>query len=197
MRIRVISDIDRFVANIDAAAKRHVPFAIARALTMTARDAQEDVREDLPKKFTLRNNWTSSGIRITPATKATPMAIVGSIEPYMKRQEEGGTKRARSHSRVAVPVKAKRNKRDIIPKGQRPGALRGKPKTFLVTTAMGAGILRRVGKKRYPVQILYWLKRGVKVKPAFGFKGTTGTSVQERFGPNFVEALSAAMGHRG
>lgn len=62
---------------------------------------------------------------------------------------------------------------------------------------MGAGILRRVGKARYPVQILYWLKRGVKVKPSFGFKGTTSTTVQARFGPNFVEALSAAMGHRG
>jgi len=197
MRIRVISDIDRFIKNIDTAAQRHVPFAIARALTMTAADAQGDVREDLPKKFTLRNNWVSSGIRITPATKATPMAIVGSLEPFMKRQEEGGTKKARDHSRVAVPKDARRNKRGIIPKGQRPGALRGKPKIFLVKTSMGAGILRRVGKERYPVQVLYWLKRGVKVKPAFGFKGTTSNTVQQRFGTNFVEALSAAMGHRG
>jgi hypothetical protein len=37
----------------------------------------------------------------------------------------------------------------------------------------------------------------VQVKPRFGFKGTTSDTVRQRFGPNFVEALSAAMGHRG
>jgi hypothetical protein len=45
--------------------------------------------------------------------------------------------------------------------------------------------------------VLYWLKQGVQVKPAFGFKGTTGATVQTRFGPNFVESLRQAMGHRG
>jgi hypothetical protein len=197
MRIRVVSDIDRFTRNMEDAARRHVPFAIARALTMTAKDAQVDVREELPRRFTIRNNWVPNGIRIKPATKTAPEAIVGSLEPFMARQETGGRKKPRSSSRIAVPVNARRNKRAIIPKGQRPGALKGKPKVFLVKTPSGAGILRRLGKKRYPVQILYWLKRGVQVKPRFGFQQTTGTTVRERFGPNFVEALSQAMGHRG
>lgn len=197
MRIRVIDDIDRFTRNMDEVGRRHVPFALARALTMTAKDAQGDVKDELPRRFTIRNNWVPNGIRIRPATKTAPEAIVGSLEPFMQRQETGGVKRARSHSRVAVPVNAKRNKREIIPRGQRPGALKGKPKVFLMKTASGAGIMRRVGKKRYPLQILYWLKRGVQVKPRFGFQGTTGTTVRERFGPNFVEALSSAMGHRG
>lgn len=197
MRIRVHSDVDRFSMNMDEAARRHVPFALARGLTQTAKDAQADVREDLPKRFTIRRAWVPNGIRIEPATKRDPEAVVGSLEPFMKRQETGGRKRARDHSRVAVPVNVKRSKRDLIPKGQRPAALKGKPKVFLVKTASGAGILRRVGKKRYPVQILYWLKKGVDVKPRFGFQKTTGTTVQERFGPNFVASLSDAMGHLG
>ena len=197
MRTYVTSDVDRFTHNMDDAARRHVPFALARALTKTAQDAQGDVRADLPNRYTLRNNWVSNGIRITPATKSVPQAVVGSLEPFMERQERGGTKRARSHSRVAVPVNAKRNKRDMIPRGQRPGALRGKPKIFMLKTASGAGIVRRVGKKRYPLQLLYWLKRGVLVKPSFGFKGQTDNTVSRRFGPNFVASLSDAMGHRG
>lgn len=192
--VRVISDIERFTRNMDDGARRHVPFALARALTLTAKDAQGDVREDLPKRFTLRNKWVSNGIRITPATKTSPEAIVGSVEAFMERQETGGAKKARGGHRISVP-KTKPTK--IIPRGQRPQAIRNRPKVFVVKTSSGAGIMRRQGKKRYPIQLLYWLKRGVKVKPSFGFQGTTGTTVTSRFGPRFVESLSQAMGHTG
>jgi hypothetical protein len=194
IKIRVIDDVERFTRNMDDAARRQVPFAIARALTWTAKDAQGDVQADLPKRFTLRNNWVKNGIRITPATKASPQAVVGSLEPFMERQETGGAKRSRGGHRVAVP---KTKPTRIIPRAQRPSAIRNKPRVFTIKTASGAGIVRRQGKARYPLQLLYWLKRGVQVKPAFGFKGTTGTTVRDRFGPNFIESLSQAMGHRG
>ena len=192
VKIRVIDDVERFTANMDAAGRRQVPFALARALTWTAKDAQSDVREDLPRCYTLRNNWVKNGIRITPATKASPQAVVGSLEPFMERQETGGSKRSRGGHRIAVP---KTKPAKIIPRGQRPTAVRQKPRVFTIATAHGAGIFRRQGRERYPLQILYWLKRGVKVKPSFGFKGTTTNAVAQRFGPNFVESLSQAMGH--
>jgi hypothetical protein len=190
----VIDDAERFTRNMDDAARRHVPFALARALTWTAKDAQTDVRDDLPKRFTLRNSWVKNGIRITPATKASPQAIVGSLEPFMERQEIGGPKRPRGRHRIAVP-KAKPSK--VIPRAQRPAAVRNTPRVFTIAGAFGGGIVRRQGKHRYPLQVLYWLKRGVHVKPAFGFKGTTAATVRDRFGPNFVESLSQAIGHRG
>lgn len=193
MRVRVSHDVERLITGTADADKRHVPFALARALTWTAKDAQGVVQEDLPNRYTLRNNWVKNGIRIVPAKKDEPQAVVGSLEPFMKRQEEGGTKKARDHSRVAVPVNARRNKRQMIPKGQRPAALKGKPKIFMVTKGSGSGILRRVGKARYPLQLLYWLKRGVQVKPSFGFQANTSTTVKDRFGPNFVESLAQAI----
>jgi hypothetical protein len=49
------------------------------------------------------------------------------------------------------------------------------------------------GKKRYPLVFLYWLKRGVRVKPSFGFKGTTGSTVTRTCGDNFVAALERAL----
>ena len=197
MRIRVASTIDRFTRDMDDAARRHVPFAAARALTRTAQDAQGEVKAGLGQRFTLRNNWVVGGIRIKAATKANLEATVGSLEPFMERQETGGTRSARDHSRIAVPVKAKRNKRDLIPKGQRPAALKGKPKVFTITKGSGTAIVRREGKARYPLQILYWLKRGVRIKPRLGFKGTTSTIIEQRFAPNFVESLSQAMGRSG
>lgn len=194
IKIRVIDDVERLARNMDDGARRHLPFAVARALTMTAKDAQGEVREELPRKYTLRNSWVKNGIRITPATKASPEAVVGSLEPFMERQEEGGKKTARGGHRVSVPVKKPTR---VIPRGQRPSAVRKRPRVFVVKTAGGAGIVRRTTKKRYPLQLLYWLKRGVTVKPSFGFQGRTGTTVTDRFGPNFIEALSQAMGQQG
>jgi hypothetical protein len=195
MKVRVHTDVDRYTAWLGDAEKRQVPFALARALTMTARDAQVDYRGELPKRFTLRNSWTSRGIRITPATKANPEAVVGSLEPYMARQEDGGTKTPKTAHRVAVPkVKPSR----IIPKSKRPRALLGKPGVFEVTTGRYAGaIMQRDGRARTPVTILYWLRRGVNVRPRAGFGATTVKSVGEHFAPNMVEALSSALGHRG
>lgn len=194
VRIRVISTVERYTRDLDDAARRHVPFAIARALTLTAKDAQAEVKQGLPGRFTLRNNWVMSGIRITPATKTHLEAAVGSREPFMARQETGGTKRSRGGHRIAVP---KTKPAKVIPRGQRPSAMRSKPRVFMATTASGSGILRRLTKERYPVQILYWLKRDVKVLPRFGFRQTTSTTVMEAFGPRFVESLSKAMGDRG
>jgi hypothetical protein len=192
--IRVHHDVDRLIRNLDEAAEKQVPFALARSLTVTARDAQVDVKADLPTKFTLRNTWTARGIRITPARKGTPEAVVGSLEPYMARQETGGNRRPRSHSKIAVPA-TKQSR--VIPKSKRPAALKGKPRVFKIVTRFGAGIVQREGKKRYPLKFLYWLKRGVRVKPRFGFKAEVSDTVEKRFGPNFVQALSQAMGHWG
>src|SRR5438105_1955033 len=89
-----------------------------------------------------------------------------------------------------------RNKRDLIPKGQRPAALRGRPKVFTIETAKGTAILRRDYKGRHQNTLPYWLKRGVRIQPGFGFKATAGSAIAKHFAPNLVEALSQAMGGR-
>lgn len=201
MKIRVDHDVARLTAMLDDAGKRQVKFSLARALTLTARDAMMDVRADLPRRFTIRTPRVPKGIRITPATKAKPEAIVGSIDGFMKIQETGGTRRPKGGHRIAVPKAVRRTKRDLVSKAMRPTPLRDKPKVFLVKTAYGAGILRRQGKDRYPVEVLYWLKRGVKIRPRMGFKGVTAATIGRRFPLNMVAALSAALsaalGHRG
>ena len=196
--ISVASDVEVASRGLDDFGQRQVPFATALALTWTAQDAQSGVQDSLARRFTLRNNWVRSGIRITAAKKGDPVAVVGSIETFMGKQETGGSKTARSHSRVAIPVEAKRNKRDIIPKGQRPGALKGKPRILarngsnLIPIGSGFAILQRAGKDRYPLKALYRFKGSVQIKPRFGFKGTVSDIVARRFASNMVRALDQA-----
>ncbi|MCW5737350.1 MAG: hypothetical protein KIS73_24705 [Enhydrobacter sp.] len=171
---------------------RQVPFATARALTLTVRDAQTDIRAELPKRFTIRNSWVSKGIRIDPATKTKLEAAVGTLEPFMRLQETGGAGHARDASRKAVPKGAKRGKSGIIPKGQRPRALLNKPKHFLAKTRFGAAVMKRKGKARYPIEPLFWLKRTVPIKPRFGFKGQVETTTGRRFAANWATSMDAA-----
>ena len=61
------SDMER---GLDAMARKQLPFAVAAALTATAKDAQAAVRAQMPARFTLRGPWVPKGIRIRPAKKA-------------------------------------------------------------------------------------------------------------------------------
>lgn len=65
-------------------------FAAAVALTRTAQIVQKDVKEDIKRKFTLRNTWTERGIRIIPARKDKLESQVYSKDWYLPDQDEGG-----------------------------------------------------------------------------------------------------------
>lgn len=99
-----------------------LPFATARALTWTAKQAQEDVRASLPKNFILRNTYLKSTIRYTPATKSFQQSEVGSTAKFIPLHEPGGTKRPKG-KHLAVPVSVKGNAKDKISKRDRPKAL--------------------------------------------------------------------------
>ena len=131
-------------------------------------------------------------VRIDPATKSKLEAAVGTLEPFMRLQETGGQGHARDASRKAVPKGAKRGKSGIIPKGQRPRALLSKPKHFLVKTRFGSAVMKRQGKKRYPIEAMFWLKRTVPIKPRFGFKGQVEGTTDRRFALNWVTSMDAA-----
>jgi len=67
----------------DAKMAKQLPFALAKGLTDTAKDAQKDILGNLSDVFTLRGNWFNPsnkfGIKIQPATKTNPIAKVGMI----------------------------------------------------------------------------------------------------------------------
>jgi len=113
----------------------------------------------------------------------------------MARQETGGRRTPRASRHIAVPTSAvKRGGKGMIAKSERPNALKARPGVFLMRSKSGggAGIVRQ-GKARLPLQFLYWLRAGVTIKPRFGFRNTTGSSVSRTFGDNFIAAIGEAM----
>lgn len=202
INIQVKVDVDKAVRAFGRLAETQLPFATARALTWTARDAQGDMRQRLPGVFTLRNNFVRGSIRFTAARKNNLSAEVGSLRQphqgggntdFLELHETSGTKRPRGRH-VAVPMSVRRTKRGIIKKAERPKALIGQPDIFKKTYKTGAqGILRRPKNRREKPTLLYLLLPSAPIEEAFGLEKTVQKTVQNRFDRNFYRSLAEAV----
>lgn len=215
MQISVTHDVERAARQLDALSASQLPFATARALTMTAADAQKQVRAEMPGKFNIRRAWVLQGVRTERATKQNLTAWVYHKDEYMPRQETGGVKvgkagggnfsandlpqkpgqrRGVSVGRIAVPTSnVLRNKREIIRKSELPQGL-GR-KAFTIEAGNGTSLLvRRFAKgKRAGLRVMYVLKRSTRVQPRWGFTDTVGRVANQKFYENLQIALQQAM----
>jgi len=185
------SDLERRMGFL---AREQMPFIGAMTLTQTAKDAQQVVIVRLPHKFTIRNTWTQKGVQIQPAKKNHLESRVMVRDDYMQLQEEGGTKTPRGQH-LAIPARgARKNKRDIITKSNRPRAVLDRPKSFIQRLKSGReAIMRRKGKSRFPVEVMFLLIPKAEINARFGFEETVRRTVTDRVQKNFETAFNRAM----
>ena len=170
---------------------KQVPWAATLALTRTAKDAQQHIVNDLPKRFTLKNGWTARMIKVVPATKATLEAAVTAPD-YMAKQEYGGVQKpADGGKHLAAPGSTLRGK--LIRRNQRPRAALDMPNTFKYRLHSGDyAIARRIGRGGRKLRILYWLTPTQKYDPIFDMQGQVQDVVRMRFTRHFMAALKAS-----
>lgn len=174
--------------------RKQLPFATALAITTTLKDAQTDLRDELPDRFTIRNNFLEKGIRIRPATKRRLEGSVFTVDEILRLQIEGGTKGGRGH-RLALPRSVKTNARGIVTRANRPRNLRSKSKHFLAPVRRGGmGLFKRSGKKRYPIVLLWRLLDGsARIDSRFDFDRIANRSIDKHWNKNFGRALAKAL----
>lgn len=209
MELSVQTDIEQAIRKLQSIAEaQQLRFAVAAALTDTAKQGQAEVKANMPRRFTLRRQWVVSGIRIKPATKADLEAWVYSKDPFMGRQEQGGIKRPKEDQHLAVPYQARRNPRSLIRTADLPRNLgkasidvvnrRGAAKTikgkggqaFKFETGGITYLVRRRGKK---LEFLYALKRDAKVEPRLGLAQDVTRIAKTRFMRNLEGRLTMAV----
>jgi hypothetical protein len=173
---------------------KNLKFALALALTRTAKAAQAEVIRQLPERFTIRTTWVKRGIRIIPATKKRLQSSVIVKDDFMIRQEEGGEKRSLTGHAVAIPVAIRASKRSVTRPSRYPGALLDKPRHFLApfrSDPSTRGLFRRRGKKS--LTLLYILKDSVDVPARFEFEETVGDVAAKVFGKELDKAVDVAF----
>lgn len=202
------------LASLGDVQRKQIPFATAVALNRTADDSQAAIRQHIGRTFTLRRkDFIERTIKIENrdrASKTRPFVILG-IDPtrnVLAKFELGGPKKPISGKALAVPVNVKRNKRDIITKGNRirglnlrrtgDGRISGDKRTFIA----GGVVLQRArrGKgtlsaqiTRGVVRVLYSFKSSVPLDPDLHFHDHVVKTVARRWQPNFDGALAFAL----
>lgn len=180
-----------------AAINKQLDFGTAVGLTKTAQQGQQAVLGALRGTFTLRGSWFNPsnkfGIRVKPAKKNDLVAAVQTNADWLITHEEGTDKRPTRGQNIAVPTdQVRRNKRLIIPRGQRPRGLN--TKAFVLQTKHGPVLAQRITRgPRKGIVVLYGLERSVHIKKQSTFREPIQKVVDRRLGENIAKGIEFAL----
>lgn len=195
LKTTIQSDINAAVAKINAAlAGGQMNFAVAKALTMTARDVQAEVKRNMPERFTLRRQWIVSGIRMEPATKYNLESMVYSRDKFMDLQEFGGPKDPRGHY-IAIPTKlVRRTPTQMIRKADRPKALGDKAEIVDFKGKKYLALKRpRKGRGKQELRLLYLLVPRAQIKGRLKLREDAVRIAKANFEDNLVSSIEYSM----
>jgi hypothetical protein len=224
MDLSITVDANDVLANLKSIREDQVPFALSKAINDTALQFQRVELAHIHQAFTLRRpSWIDQSVRITHFAKKTePWATIGIHPPggdqradILGKFEDQTQKTASAGGSLAIPIDVKRNKFDIVTKGQRPRAFqfekertntstgitiyRGKSRTFMVKFGDGRGwIFKRVGAGAHGslfegTQVLYALKPEVAIHANLDFESNAVAVVEGAWHANFEAAYEAAL----
>lgn len=192
----LICDVSQVLQANDDLVTKQLPFATARALTLTAKDAQTAIRAGMPGRFTIRNAWSQRGIIVKPADKnvipARSAVMVGDIWNYLFIQEQGGEKMPTASAHLAIPEDVRSSPMQILRRALRPKALLARKDVFIKDLGGGnQAIYQRLPDHK--LKLLYILVPDAHVKPRLGLAETALKIGNERWAINFAASLQAAM----
>lgn len=127
MAVLVQVDAKGAIDGLTLIQQQQLPYALARALTTTAKTARDEGGTALQLRFTLRNRWVMQNLRVEYARKQDipPTALIHEDADFMYAQEFGGIKIPhKGHNYMAVPVLGLRGA-SVIPLRLRPQWLLG------------------------------------------------------------------------
>jgi hypothetical protein len=193
--MNIQSNIKQAVAKLQSITDaKQLPFAIARALTVTARDVQDEVRNNLTQRFTLRNNWVRQGIQIQRATKQNLEAMVFSRDAFMGLQEVGGAKSPLGNY-LAVPTSlVRRTPKDMIRKADRPKSLGNKAEVIEFMGRKWLALKRsRKGRNKNDLRLMYLLVPRADIEPRLKLRDDGLRVSQAVFQRRLQESLELAL----
>lgn len=205
--------------------KEQYPFALARALTLTAKSGQRAGRIATKRKFKLHTKFVTRNIRIIPAkkndikrfNKADAAVFTDKrITDFMVQHEPGALRRPITSKKIAVPstslkrqgfrtaggrVKKKFQPRTLLKGISKTGMSQGRKRTkskvnkaFVIKAKDGTSlIVRRVGDKAYPLQLLYTFKKTVTIKQRWGLERIVKMAFGRMFPRHFNRSMAQAV----
>lgn len=171
---------------------KQIPFATARALTWTAKEAQKDIIAHTKEAFTIRKSWLERGkfsVRVAPATKDNLVASIWNDAVWMMDHEEGALRTPAKRAFAIPTADVKRNKKELITPSNKPSRLK---RSFILQTRSGIGILLKRFSKGL-TKVMYVFKSRAKIEPRWKFVETGAASVQKNYVRLFEDSFNDAI----
>lgn len=194
LKLNVKVDVDKAVKKIANARDDQVPFATAKALTLTAKDCAGDLVAalpdifDRPTPYTLRAFGTEMARKSNLARGARVFIKPDQLK-YLGIQVEGGT-RTPAKKALLIPADIGTNQYGNIPRGKIQQML-ARADVFSGTVRGVAGIWQRM--KRGGVKLLVAYEHQARYKKRFDFYGLVEKSARAAFPGNFRTCMADAM----
>jgi len=206
MQINVKSNISTFSKALDAFGSNQIPFATSRALNDAAFAVRKDTIERVwPDSVTVRNPAFLKAVMmpIRGDNRATKRKLVATVQnyptgdrhkEYLQKLTKGYVKTPVNGNSIAIPAKDLRMRaRGGTTAANRPRRLLDRPKVFRNKLPNGQEfIARRVGKQRYPLQMLYLLEPSGVIKKKFSFYEEANATARKAFERNFRKRFAEA-----
>lgn len=190
--VSVKSNVDAVVRDLERRFRDQVPFAVAKALTLTAKDVQRAEVEEIRQAFDRPTPFTQQAVGITSATKQRLSAkvFVKTYQlAYLGIQVEGGIRQPKRRALV-VPVDLPLNQYGNIPR-RKVQALLSRRDTFSGRVNGVGGIWQRT--KAGPLKLLIAYEPAAKYRKRFPFYEVALRVIDQRFDANLRSAVAGAI----
>ena len=191
------------VAKVLEGLGRQIPYARELLLNRLANAAQAETRRGIEARFILRRkDFVLKTIYRKPgedfATKTEGVAAVRvrdtpqgkSVPDFLAKFEQGGDKRPRQGTNIAIPVNARRNKSDIVTTANRPQAILTR-KNFQKSEH---AITQRVTRgKNKGTRVWFVLKRRVRIPAMLGMALAAKRATERDFARLAAQAIDQAL----
>lgn len=193
--VSVQTDIEKALAKLATITEaEQFRFSVARALTMTAVEIQQEVRRNMPGRFVIRRQWVLQGIRVDRATKDNLAARIYSRDAFMGLQEYGGDKHPRGRM-LAVPTRlVKRTPKGLVAKRDKPRALGDKVEEITYKGHQWLALKKpRAGRSGNDLRLMYLLIPRADIDERLGLRKDAEKIARLRFAENLRVALADAV----
>jgi hypothetical protein len=212
--VTIRADLTAFAKTMNQIERQEFRTITRNALLDTGFQTQKQLRTSTygrafnTRQKSFKNVITSLGTG-RPATPKSGALLKSSVErnleivifdreskPYMQRHAVGGIKTPTNGSNLTIPgrdtVEPKRTGRGI-PKRLRATPLLSSDRTFRTKVGGQDVIARRVGKDRYPIQVMHILEPTARIKKRFNFYEDSFSNFTRRFPVNFRSNFNQRM----
>lgn len=199
VELSVKSDIKKTVRKLNRIQRKQVPFAVAKALTVTTRRVQRAEVKQLKKDLDRPTPFTQRAFKVIRAEKrdflrgkAKAILRIKPIQDaYLKTQIFGGFKLPKRRAHV-IGREARANRYGNLPRGTVKRLL-ARPDVFSGTVGRTRGIWQRTGRGKRDLKLLVQYVDRTSYRPRFRFFETANRTARRFFGRQLVVELKKAI----